>query len=442
MNNTAIEVWLVEDDDDVRQTLLQTLQLSDLPARGFARADQALQALPPEAPVVVLSDVRMPGMDGIALLQQLQRRDAELPVLLLTGHGDIPMAVAAMHQGAQDFFEKPFEPEQLLHSLRRAIDKRALVLENRRLRRQLAKGRGQPLLLGQTPQIEQLRRQIDNIADTSASVLILGETGTGKEMVARSLHQGSGRKGNLVAVNCTALPESIFESEMFGAEPGAYTGVNKRRIGKIEHADGGTLFLDEIEGMPLALQAKMLRVLQESALERLGGNKLVKVDARIVAATKIDLQRASDAGLFRADLYFRLNVVTLALPPLRERRADIPLLFLHFIEQAKERYQRDVPPPDAALIQQLLNRDWPGNVRELRHHAEQYVLGVLPSALSAPSAPDLTLPQHLSRLEQQLILTAMKQAEDNVALAAERLGIPRKTLYDKLARYRHIKDPG
>ncbi|MBR9858160.1 MAG: sigma-54-dependent Fis family transcriptional regulator, partial [Gammaproteobacteria bacterium] len=214
MNSTGIEVWLVEDDDDVRQTLLQTLQLSDLPARGFTRAEQVLQALPPEAPVVVLSDVRMPGMDGIALLQQLQQRDAELPVLLLTGHGDIPMAVAAIHQGAQDFFEKPFEPEQLLHSLRRAIDKRALVLENRRLRRQLAESRGRSLLLGKTPQIEQLRRQIDNIADTSASVLILGETGTGKEMVARSLHQGSGRKGNLVAVNCTALPESIFESEM------------------------------------------------------------------------------------------------------------------------------------------------------------------------------------------------------------------------------------
>ncbi|MFP2768456.1 sigma-54-dependent transcriptional regulator [Oceanisphaera sp. KMM 10153] len=434
MNNTDIEVWLVEDDDDVRQSLLQTLQLSDLTARGFARAEQALQALPPEAPVVVLSDVRMPGMDGITLLQQLQRRDAELPVLLLTGHGDIPMAVAAIHQGAQDFFEKPFEPEQLLHCLRRAIDKRALVLENRRLRRQLAEGRGQSLLLGQAPQIELLRRQIDNIADTSASVLILGETGTGKEMVARSLHQGSGRKGNLVAVNCTALPESIFESEMFGAEPGAYTGVTKRRIGKIEHADGGTLFLDEIEGMPLNLQAKMLRVLQESVLERLGGNKLIPVDARLVAATKVDLKTASDAGLFRADLYFRLNVVTLALPPLRERREDISLLFLHFVEQARQRYNRDVPPPSSSLMQELLNRDWPGNVRELRHHAEQYVLGVLPTA---PTIPELTLPHQLSRLEQQLIEAAMKQAEDNVALAAEHLGIPRKTLYDKLARYKY-----
>ncbi|MBR9857905.1 MAG: sigma-54-dependent Fis family transcriptional regulator, partial [Gammaproteobacteria bacterium] len=243
----------------------------------------------------------------------------------------------------------------------------------------------------------------------------------------------------LVAVNCTALPESIFESEMFGAEPGAYTGVNKRRIGKIEHADGGTLFLDEIEGMPLNLQAKMLRVLQESELERLGGNKLIPVDARIVAATKIDLQTASDAGLFRADLYFRLNVVTLALPPLRERREDIPLLFLHFVEQAKERYNRDVRPPAAPLIQELLNRDWPGNVRELRHHAEQYVLGVLPITTTEP---DLTLPQQLSRLEQQLILTTMKQADNNVALSAERLGIPRKTLYDKLARYKHCNGAG
>ncbi|MBL1377541.1 sigma-54-dependent transcriptional regulator [Zobellella iuensis] len=434
MKLPPIEVWLVEDDDDVRQTLLQTLLLSDIKARGFARAEQALQALMPEAPVVVLSDVRMPGMDGLALLQQLQQRDAELPVLLLTGHGDIPMAVAAMRLGAQDFFEKPYEPEQLLHSLRRAMDKRALVLENRRLRQQLAANQGQPLLLGHTPQIEQLRRQIDNIADTNASVLILGETGTGKEMVARSLHQGSGRKGHFVALNCTALPESIFESEMFGAEPGAFTGVTKRRIGKIEHANGGTLFLDEIEGMPLALQAKMLRVLQESVLERLGGNKLIEVDARVVAATKLDLLTASEAGLFRADLYFRLNVVTLYLPPLRERRADIPLLFLHFVEQAKAQYNREVPAPSDHLLQQLLKRNWPGNVRELRHHAEQYVLGVLPSQ---ENEVRLSLPQQLAELEQQLIQAAMARADGNVALAAERLGIPRKTLYDKLAKYRH-----
>ncbi|PSJ46324.1 Fis family transcriptional regulator [Zobellella endophytica] len=439
MNNPEIEIWLVEDDEDVRQTLLQTLQLSDIRARGFARAEQALQALPPQAPVVVLSDVRMPGMDGLALLQQLQQRDPELPVLLLTGHGDIPMAVAAMRLGAQDFFEKPYQPEQLLHSLRRAMDKRALVLENRQLKQQLAASHGPGLLLGHSPQIELLRRQIDNIADTSASVLILGDTGTGKEMVARSLHQGSGRKGHFVAVNCTALPESIFESEMFGAEPGAFTGVTKRRIGKIEHADGGTLFLDEIEGMPLNLQAKLLRVLQESVLERLGGNKLIEVDARVVAATKIDLQTAGEAGLFRSDLYFRLNVVTLQIPPLRERREDIPLLFLHFVEQAREQYNREAPPPGGELMQQLLTRDWPGNVRELRHYAEQYVLGVLPAP--PPAEPRQSLPQQLAQREQQLIRAAMSQADGNVALAAEQLGIPRKTLYDKLAKYKHQDGP-
>ncbi|MGO1246337.1 MAG: sigma-54-dependent transcriptional regulator [Oceanisphaera sp.] len=430
----GIEVWLVEDDDDVRQTLLQTLQLSGIKARGFIRAELALHSLVPEAPVVVLSDVRMPSMDGLQLLQHLQQFDIDLPVILLTGHGDIPMAVEAMRLGAQDFFEKPFEPEQLLHSLQRAIDKRSLILENRRLRKQLANQKGLPLILGQTPQIEQLRCQIDNIADTSASVLILGETGTGKEMVARSLHQSSGRKGNFVAVNCTALPESIFESEMFGAEPGAYTGINKRRIGKMEHANGGTLFLDEIEGMPLILQAKMLRVLQESVLERLGGNKAINIDVRIVAATKVDLLSASDAGNFRADLYFRLNVVTLTLPPLRERRADIPLLFLHFVDQAKQSYQRNVSAPSDDMIQTLIQKDWLGNVRELRHYAEQYVLGVLP-AQDVPSL-ELSLPQQLLQLEQQLICNAMSNQQGNVALAAEQLGIPRKTLYDKLAKYK------
>ncbi|GAA3538769.1 sigma-54 dependent transcriptional regulator [Zobellella aerophila] len=433
MDRIKIEVWLVEDDEDVRQTLLQTLQLSEIKARGFARAEQALQALSPAAPVVLLSDVRLPGMDGLVLLQSVQQQDQELPVLLLTGHGDIPMAVTAMRLGAQDFFEKPYEPEQLLHSLRRAMDKRSLVLENRQLKQQLAEKNSTGLLLGHDPQIERLRRQIDNIADTNASVLILGETGTGKEMVARSLHQDSGRKGHFVAVNCTALPESIFESEMFGAEAGAFTGVTKRRIGKVEHADGGTLFLDEIEGMPLNLQAKMLRVLQESALERLGGNKLIPVDARLVAATKVDLKAASDAGLFRADLYFRLNVVTLTLPPLRDRRADIPLLFLHFVEQARGQYNRDVPPPNDNLLQRLIQLDWPGNVRELRHYAEQYVLGVLAEPGSGQSLP---LPQQLARLEQQLINNAMVQAGSNVALAAEYLGIPKKTLYDKLAKYK------
>ncbi|WP_116474050.1 sigma-54-dependent transcriptional regulator [Zobellella maritima] len=433
MNSIEIEVWLVEDDDDVRQTLLQTLQLSDIKARGFARAEQALQALGQGAPVVLLSDVRLPGMDGLALLQNVQQQDPELPVLLLTGHGDIPMAVTAMRLGAQDFFEKPYEPEQLLRSLHRAMDRRALVLENRLLRQRLAEKNNAGLLLGHDPQIEQLRRQIDNIADTSASVLILGETGTGKEMVARSLHQGSGRKGHFVAVNCTALPESIFESEMFGAEAGAFTGVTKRRLGKVEHADGGTLFLDEIEGMPLNLQAKMLRVLQESALERLGGNKLIPVDARLVAATKVDLKAAGEAGLFRPDLYYRLNVITLTLPPLRERRADIPLLFLHFVEQAKGQYNRDVPPPGDGLLQGLVSRDWPGNVRELRHHAEQYVLGVL---TEPGSGQNLSLPLQLARMEQQLINNAMVRAGGNVALAAERLGIPRKTLYDKLAKYK------
>ncbi|WP_417604378.1 sigma-54-dependent transcriptional regulator [Oceanimonas baumannii] len=433
MTRPPIEIWLVEDDEDVRQTLLQTLQLSDLPAREFSRAEHALKALTADAPVVMLSDVRMPGMDGLSLLRQLQKHDAELPVLLLTGHGDIRMAVEAMRMGAQDFFEKPYQPEQLLHSLRQAMERRALVLDNRRLRRCLAAGKQPDLLLGHTPEMDLLRRQIDNIADTSASVLILGETGTGKELVARSLHQGSGRKGHFVAVNCTALPESIFESEMFGAEPGAFTGVTKRRIGKVEHADSGTLFLDEIEGMPLPLQAKMLRVLQESVLERLGGNQLINVDARVVAATKIDLQEAGRAGLFRPDLYFRLNVVTLALPPLRQRRADIPLLFLHFTEQAKEQYNRDAAPPPDALLQQLICRDWPGNVRELRHVAEQYVLGVLP--VTAAQSP-LTLPEQLAAMEQQLIFDAMHKSQNQVAQAAEQLGIPRKTLYDKLARYR------
>jgi two-component system C4-dicarboxylate transport response regulator DctD len=266
-------------------------------------------------------------------------------------------------------------------------------------------------------------------------VLILGETGAGKEQVARALHEGGNRAARpFVAINCGAIPDSMFESEMFGHEAGAFTGAAKRRIGKIEHAGAGTLFLDEVESMPLALQVKLLRVLQDRTLERLGGNAAVPVRCRVVAATKVDLKQLADAGRFRADLYYRLNVVTVPLPPLRERRDDIPQLFEHFVLQAAGRYQRSVPDVPPALVRQLMLRDWPGNVRELRNAADRFVLGMGGPDLTEASTAPLSLPDLLDQVERQLIQEALRGSGGQVTGAAVALGVARKTLYDKMKR--------
>jgi two-component system C4-dicarboxylate transport response regulator DctD len=266
--------------------------------------------------------------------------------------------------------------------------------------------------------------------------LLTGETGTGKEVTARALHRASGRKGPFVAINCGALPENVFESEIFGHEPGAFTGAQKRRVGKIEYANHGTLFLDEIETMPLALQVKLLRVLQERKLERLGANEQVSVDCRVIAASKADLKALSEKGQFREDLYYRLNVAAIDLPPLRARREDIPLLFAHFLRLAAERYGREAPPLTSTLLSSLSAEEWPGNVRELRNAADRVVLGL--SAASAPAQEATgpsTLADRVDAFERSLIEGELRRFAGNVARVAESLGMPRKTLYDKINRH-------
>jgi DNA-binding NtrC family response regulator len=322
----------------------------------------------------------------------------------------------------------------------RAMEKRTLKVEVDTLRRQLQNKRGiEATLLGNSPAIQQVRRQILNLADTSADVLLIGETGTGKEVVARCLHEHSKRhKANFVAINCGGMPEHLFESEIFGHEAGAFTNASKRRVGKIEHADGGTLMLDEIESMPLALQVKLLRALQERKIERLGSNDQLPIDFRIVAATKADLKELSAQQKFRADLYYRLNVAVLELPPLRERREDIPILFEHFLLQAALRYGREAPPLDGQYLRQLMANDWPGNVRELRNVADRFVLGLLgPADGAKPAAPaaELTLTQQMDMVEKSLIEQALKLHNGRPLPVCGALGIAKKTLYDKLHRH-------
>ena len=430
-------VYLVEDDEVVMRACAQALRLADIEVRAFRSAEQALAALDEESPAAVVSDVRMPGMSGLDLLGAVWRRDREIPVILITGHGDVSMAVEAMRAHAYDFIEKPFNSARLVDVVRRARERRALLRENRALREQLGNLREMPLI-GASEGIQRVARTIDSLAATDVDVLIHGETGTGKEVVAHALHTRSGRTGPFVALNCGALPESVFESEIFGHETGAFTGADRRRIGKIEHATDGTLFLDEIESMPLALQVKLLRVLQERRIERLGSNVSLPVNCRLVAATKADLKRLSEQGGFRADLYYRLNVVTIELPPLRQRLNDIGPLMTYFLLQASRRFNREAPAWDEQDLFRWQHHDWPGNVRELKAVAERLCLGV-GDGLEGVAAPAVSLAARLENYERGLIREALRAVRGNVAEAAERLHLPRKTLYDKLAR--HGLDP-
>ncbi|MBP5075599.1 sigma-54 dependent transcriptional regulator [Pseudomonas chlororaphis] len=429
-------VMLVDDEASIRTAVEQWLSLSGFEVQLFSRAEDCLARLPRDFPGVILSDVRMPGISGLELLKQVQQRDADLPVILLTGHGDVPMAVEAMRDGAYDFLEKPFSPETLLSSLRRALDKRGLVLENRRLHEQAdTREKIDSTLLGVSRALQTLRRQVVDLAALPVNVLIRGETGSGKELVARCLHDFGPRADKpFVALNCAAIPEQLFEAELFGHESGAFTGAQGKRIGKLEYADGGTLFLDEIESMPLAQQVKLLRVLQEQKLERLGSNQSIAVDLRIIAATKPDLLDEARAGRFREDLAYRLNVAQLRLPPLRDRREDIPLLYEHFAHAAAERLGRGVAPLSGAQLSRLLSHDWPGNVRELANVAERQVLG-----LGEPEPetidPGQSLAAQQEAFEAQCLRAALTRHKGDIKAVLNELQLPRRTFNEKMQRH-------
>ena len=412
-------VILIVDDDPMNIELVQ----QHLGGNGyeFATAEQgevALRALDAfdrghGFPGVVLTDMKMPVMDGLALLTQAHEKDPHLPIVLLTAYGDVQAAVQAMRSGAYDFIERPYDPERLQALVARALRNREIVLENRTLKAALARRDGiDARIIGVSPAIDELRRSIMNVADTDATVLIHGETGAGKELVARCLHEFGGRaNANFVALNCGAIPETMLEAELFGHEAGAFTGASKKRIGRIEHADGGTLFLDEIEAMPLAHQVRLLRALQERSIERLGSNAQVPVEFRLVAASKVDLLEAVQAGSFREDLYYRLNVVALPIPPLRERGDDIRVLFERFAMELAERHRRPVPEVNADTLQTLLAYQWPGNVRELRNVAERHVLGLASTN------------------------SAVLDGAGNVQAVVDQLSIPRRTLYEKMRKH-------
>lgn len=434
------DVVFIDDESDIRIAIEQSFELEDISARFYASAEEALIGIKNDGlPKVVITDICLPGLSGENILTSILHQDSDVPVILITGHGDISMAVKALRNGAYDFIEKPFPIDRLIDTTRRAIEKRQLTLENQALKHDLKASQTLgPRIIGDTPSIQSLRSTITHIADTNADILLFGETGTGKELFARSIHeQSSRREGNFVAINCGAVPENLIESELYGHEKGAFTGAENKRVGKFEHANGGTLFLDEIESMPMQAQIRLLRVLQERVIERVGSNELIPVDIRVIAATKADLKKAAAEGTFREDLYYRLNVVTLDLPALRNRKEDIPALFHHFLLLAASRYGKAANALPEADLQVLMSHDWPGNVRELRNSAERFVLlgnlGHLNDTQQTSTGAPLSL--QVAEFEKAVIEQALSSCDGKINETMEVLQVARKTLYDKMQKY-------
>jgi two-component system, NtrC family, C4-dicarboxylate transport response regulator DctD len=433
---TGMRVLLADDDAQMRASTVQALELAGLEVTGLGSAEEVLDHAGPGLKGVVVTDIRMPGMDGMTLLQRLREQDADLPVVLITGHAEVQLAVEAMRRGAYDFIEKPFVTQNLVTVLRRALDYRALVLDNRRLR--AVAGQRDDLearLPGRSPAIIEVRYRLRAIGSSEADALIVGPTGAGKEVVAQAMHDLSPRAARpFVAVNCAALPAALIESELFGHEAGAFAGAMRARFGRFEHARGGTVLLDEVGQMPLDAQAKLLRVLQERVIVRLGSNEAIPLDVRFIATSKTDLAADVARGTFREDLYWRLNVATIRMPPLSARREDIPLLFLQLVREAAARHSMPDRRPEPEMLAALATRDWPGNVRELRNTADRFVLGLnwLPG-VAGTNAPRLA--DRVAEFERSVIAGAIAAHGGHLRRVYESLGVSRKTLYEKMQKH-------
>jgi DNA-binding NtrC family response regulator len=441
-------ILVVDDDESVRRGLLWTLK-SDYRVLEAASRAEAVKLLQHEHIDVVVSDLHLPPhvediSEGLAIIEAARDRDPPAQVVVITGTNSRHAGLQAVKRGAYGFFEKPLDAPEVLHIVKQAARMRRLEVENARLRDELVGARGFGRLIGSSQSLEKTLKQARAVADTNATILIIGENGTGKEMLARAIHEQSRRAtAPFIAVSCAALPESLIESELFGHEKGAFTSATHARAGRFELADGGTLFLDEIVELSPNVQVKLLRVLQERSFERVGGTKTLNVDIRLIAASNRDLETEVESEHFRRDLFYRLNVVPLVLPPLRERREDIPGLAAHFAAKAAEKHGRATPQLSAELIDSLHEYEWPGNVRELENLMERLVLldhqpalglEFLPEkmlkALPAPGIPgDKTFEGEVAALKQHLIVSALKAEGGNKVAAARRLGISRSYLH-------------
>ncbi|MBE8565949.1 sigma-54-dependent transcriptional regulator [Vibrio sp. OPT20] len=440
-------IVLIDDEIDVVEAVSEMLELEGFSVTTFTDPNLGLKSLKANSPSVVLCDVRMPQVDGLTLLSSIQHRAANVPVLLMSGHGDIPMAIEAMKLGAFDFLEKPLNASELVEKLDLALAQSQHNCPATTGDDEEAELPIETVVIGQSKAMDTIRKQVLALAHTGVDTIINGETGTGKEVIAQALHQFSRRKTKpFVAINCGGMTESIIESELFGHEAGSFTSANKKRIGKIEQANGGTLFLDEIESMPIAVQIKLLRVIQERMIERVGGNELIPVDIVVVAASKADLVSLSESGEFRADLFYRLNIASLNLPALRQRKEDIQVLFRHFVIQASHKYKTRPSTIYPEQIQQLCRHEWPGNVRELRNVADRFVLGIvgdgfdLQSPICEASGEDFAFEKQMEQYERNVLTEALIESAGNINEVSSKLNLPRKTLYRKMKKHQLDKE--
>ncbi|MCA9744171.1 sigma-54-dependent Fis family transcriptional regulator [candidate division KSB1 bacterium] len=445
-------ILVVDDDKNIGKMIEINLRKAKEYQVDTATSGEAcLKILSDTLPDLVLLDIQMPGIDGIETLKRIRDFEPRIPVVMMSAHATIEKAVESMKLGAYDFITKPFASDRLLVTVKNALMTSSLKREIAELRSELKNRFNFANIVGQSGRMQEVFRSIEKIIDSNVTVLIQGESGTGKELIARAIHYHSRMRNNkqFVAVNCSALPDSLLESELFGHEKGAFTGASGRRIGKFEVANGGTIFLDEIGLMSQMTQAKLLRVLQEREFERVGGNELVKVDVRVISATNVDLEEAVKNGTFREDLFYRISVFPIRLPSLRERREDIPLLAAHFLEKYcnQESKQIEGIAPDA--LELLMAYGWPGNVRELENAIERATLLASTSEITPKDLPnsvraigekkiyekDATLSSWIEKLEEDALRQALLECEGNISKTAKKLGIGRATIYRKAKKY-------
>lgn len=451
------KLLVIDDEATIRELLKDFLEEKGFSVETAAGGEAGLKILYEEKPALCLLDLMMPGISGLDVLRELARENVEIPVIVITAFASVQTAVEAMKLGAYDYITKPFILEDVHIAIKRALDTTRLQEENVRLKKALKKTYGYSRIIGKSPHIQKVIQFIDKIADTDSTVLVTGESGTGKELVAKTIHYNSSReKKPFVPLNCAAVPKDILESELFGHEKGAFTGAVNARIGRFEMANQGTLFLDEIGELAPALQVKLLRVLQEKEFERVGGVKTIKVDVRIIAATNRDLEKAVSEGIFREDLYYRLNVIPLHLPPLRKMKEDISLLVEHFLDQISRKKKRVSPKISNGALQCLINYRWPGNVRELENLMERLIILHEEEVVTPDNLPERFLDrksmtgvtagrQSLSRdgvdlnlmldeLENNMIQQALEISNGVKSKAASLLGLNRTTLIEKMKK--------
>ncbi|MDW2079310.1 sigma-54 dependent transcriptional regulator [Vibrio sp. 1640] len=434
------KIALIEDDDIVRQATSQWLQLAGFDVTAFSLGEEGKAAILSQEFDAIVSDVRLPDTDGLSILESLIANHIPTPVILITGHGDVDMAVGALQNGAFDFIEKPFQPERLSQRVTEAVESYRAQTSTQDRQEYLSSVSGlEEVLIGRSRVMQQLREQVAKLARIDTNVIIYGETGCGKELVATSLHNESQRRSyHFVPINCGAIPENLFESELFGHEAGAFTGAGKKRIGKLEYADKGTLFFDEIESMPLSMQVKVLRSLQEHTVERVGGNQQISVDLRVIAAAKEDL---NDHDEFRQDLYYRLNVAQIYLPPLQEREDDALILFEHFALKSNPESR----PLSEADRKAILAYSWPGNVRELRNVAMRFaldetvsvmeILSSRPSSTTEETHAGVPLAIQLHNFERKVLHDSLVRHHGRINEVMQELDLPRRTLNQKMQKF-------